>query len=229
MVKNYDYYQMQVRHYDSLLLRLMDQFEVFKEETERPRMFQTMSAISNKARMAERNQRWIRNITKRHVQTLRSNLEHYYVLKTIQQSLSTLDTVTGLHQDIIYQHQFRNGKIISSPKFRIVDPTATTEELTTTQTTSTTTKKQTVTTSSAETTEVITTMISTTNQPEIDWEKVNELDEQESERDTGTFTPILSSIMNTLMTIGSTIVYGVYQICTSCNTTINSNAVPVNS
>jgi len=63
---------------------------------------------------------------------LRSNLERYYVLKTIQQSLSTLDKITDLHQDIIYQHQFRNGKIISFPKFRIVDPTTTTEELLTT-------------------------------------------------------------------------------------------------
>jgi len=63
---------------------------------------------------------------------LRSNLERYYVLKTIQQSLSTLDKITDLHQDVIYQHQFRNGKIISFPKFRIVDPTTTTEELLTT-------------------------------------------------------------------------------------------------
>ena len=63
---------------------------------------------------------------------MRSNLERYYVLKTIQQSLSTLDKITDLHQDIIYQHQFRNGKIISFPKFRIVDPTTTTEELLTT-------------------------------------------------------------------------------------------------
>ena len=63
---------------------------------------------------------------------MRSNLERYYVLKTIQQSLSTLDKITDLHQDVIYQHQFRNGKIISFPKFRIVDPTTTTEELLTT-------------------------------------------------------------------------------------------------
>ena len=75
MVKNYDYYQMQVRHYDSLLLRLMDQFEVFKEDTDCPSMFQAMSTLSNKASMAERNRLWIRNIIKRHVQTLRSNLE----------------------------------------------------------------------------------------------------------------------------------------------------------
>ena len=57
---------------------------------------------------------------KRHVQTLRSNLERYYVLKTIQQSLSTLDTLTDLHQDIIYQHQFCNGKIISFSKFGLL-------------------------------------------------------------------------------------------------------------
>jgi len=84
-----------------------------------------------------------------------------------------------------------------------------------------------MTTNSAETTEIITTTISPTIQPEIDWEKVNELDEQESKRNTRIFTPILSSIVNTSMAIGSTIVYGVYQICTSANTTINSNVIPV--
>ena len=151
----------------------MDQFEVFKEDTDSPRMFQTMSTLSNKASTAERSQLSIRSIIKRHVQTLRSNLERQYVLKTIQQSLSTLNTITDLHRDIIYQHQFRNGKIISSPKFRIVDPTTTTEELTTMQTISTTTKEQTVTTSSAKTTEVITTTVSTTTLPQIDWEKIN--------------------------------------------------------
>ena len=130
-----------------------------------------------------------------------------------------MDTITDLHQDIIYQHQFRNAKIISSPKFRIVDPTTTTEESTTTQTTTTTTKEQTMTTSLAETIEVTTTTISTATQPEIDWKKINELDEQESERNKGIF--------NTLMTIGSTIVYGVYQICTSSNSTIHNNVVPI--
>ena len=222
MVKNYEYYQMQIRHFDSLLLRLMDQLESVTDTNDRLRLSQTMTTLSNKATAAERSQLWIRTIIKRHVQTLRSNLESYYVLKTIQQSLSTLDTITDLRQDIIYQHQFRNGKIISFPKFRIVDPITTTEELTTTQAIPITTKEQTVTTSSVETTTIVT----TTTQPEIDWENINELDEEESERNTGIFTPIFSSIVNTLMAIGSTIVYGVYQVCTSSNSTIHSNVVP---
>jgi len=227
MVKNYDQYQIQKRHFDSLLLRLMDQLELITDENGRTRLFQTMTTVSNKASAAERSQLWIRTIIKRHDQTLRSNLECHYVLKTNQQSLLTLDTITDLHQDIIYQYQFRNGKIISSPKFRIVDSTTTTDELTTTQTSTTTTKDQTMTTNSAETTEVVTTTISPTIYPEIDWEKVNEIDEQESERNTGIFTPILSSIVNTLMAIGSTIVYGVYLVCTSSNSTIHSNVVPI--
>jgi len=132
MVKNYDHYQMQVRHFDSLLLRLMDQLESIADENDPTRLFQTMTALSNKASAAERSQLWIRTIIKRHVQILRSNLECYYVLKTIQQSLLTLDTITDLYHDIIYQHQFCNGKIVSFPKFMIVDPTITTEELTTT-------------------------------------------------------------------------------------------------
>jgi len=112
-----------------------------------------------------------------------------------------LNAITNLHQDIIYQHQFHNGKIISSPKFRIVDAT-TTNELTTTQTTSITTKEIAATTSSAATTEFKITTVSTTTLPEIDWEKVNELDEQESERNTGIVAPIITRIVNTLMTIG---------------------------
>ena len=87
-----------------------------------------------------------------------------------------MDTIIDLHQDIIYQHQFHNGKISSFPKYRIVDPMTTTDELLTTmsstiisdittnstpavtpiqitiQTISVITKEQNVTTSSEETT-----------------------------------------------------------------------------
>jgi len=175
----------------------------------------------------------------------------YYVLRTIQQSLSALNKITDLYRDIIYQDQFRNGRIISFPKYRIVDPMTTTEELSTTmhlstfadltasstpavitiqvttQTILTTTKEQIMDTSAEETTEVTTTTVSTNNQPDIDWEKVNELDEQEAEKNTGISTPILSSIMDTLIVIGSTILYGAYQLCISPNTTINSNVTSV--
>jgi len=192
-----------------------------------------MTALSDQASTAERTQSWIKTIIKCHVQILRSKLKRYYVLRIAQQSLFALDEITDLHQDIIYQHQFRNGKIISFPKYRIVDPMTTTEELLTTmpsttsldittistpagtslrfttQTTSTTTKEQKVATSSEETMELMTTMVSTTTQPNIDWEQVNALDEQEVEKCKGLFIPILSSILDTLIAIGSTIVYGV--------------------
>ena len=56
MVKNYDYYQMQVQHFDSLLLRLTDQLESIKEENNRIHMFQTMMALSNKVSTTERSQ-----------------------------------------------------------------------------------------------------------------------------------------------------------------------------
>jgi len=97
----------------------------------------------------------------------------------------------------------------------------------TTQTTATTTKEQNVTTSSEETTEVMTTTLSTTTQPDIDWEKINELDEQEVEKDTGLYMPILSSIVGALIAIGSTIVYGVYQLFIPSNTTVYSNVTSV--
>jgi len=213
MVKNHEFYQLQVRHFDSLLLRLVDQLELIIDTNDRLRLSQTMTALSKKASTAERSQLCVRTIIKRHAQTLRSNLERYYVPRTIQQSLSALDKITDLHQDIIYQHQFRNGKIISFPKYRIVNPVTTTAELLTTMPSST----------FAETTEVMTTTVSTTTQPDIDWEKVNELDEQESEKNTGIATPILSNIMDTLMAIGSTIVYGIYQLCTSSNNAITGN------
>jgi len=110
MVNNYEYYQMQARHFDSLLLRLVDQLELISDTNDRLRLSQTMTALNKKAFTAERSQLWIRTIIKRHVQTLRSNLERYYVLRTIQQSLLALNKITDFHLDIIYQRQFRNGK-----------------------------------------------------------------------------------------------------------------------
>jgi len=196
MVKNHEYRHMLVQHFDLLLSRTVDQLELITDENDHIRLSQTMKALSENASTVERNQLWIRTIVKRHVQTLRSNLERYYVLRIAQQSLLTLDRIINLHQYTIYQHQFRNGKITSFPKYRIVDPITTTEELltimplntvaeittsttptvittqTTTQATSPTMKEQSVTTSSAETTEVMATTISTTIQLVIDWEKV---------------------------------------------------------
>ena len=124
-----------------------------------------------------------------------------------------MDTITDLHQYTIYEHQFQNGKIISSPKFRIVDPITTMEESTTTLTpTTATTTEEITTTSLPETTEAATTMIPTTVQPEIDWEHGNELDEQETQDNTGFGTPVLDSIIGPLIAVGSTIVYGIYQL-----------------
>jgi len=244
---------MQVRHSDLLILRLMDQLELITDENNRTRLSQTMMTISDKASSAERSQLWVRTIMKRHAQTLRNNLERYYVLRIVQQSLFALYEITDLHQDIIYQHQFLNGKIISFPKYRIVVPMTTIEELLTTmpsntfsdittnstpavipsqfttQTTSPTAKEQNVTTSSEETTEGMTTTISTSTQPDIDWEQVNELDEQEVEKDTGLSIPILSIIVGALIAISSTIVYGVYQLCIPSNTTVYSNVTSVMS
>jgi len=97
----------------------------------------------------------------------------------------------------------------------------------TTQTTAITTKAQQVDTRSEETTEVITTTVSTTTRPDIDWEQVNDLDEPKAEKDTGLSKPILSSILNTLIAIGSTIVYGAYQLCIPSNSTITSNVTSV--
>ena len=77
----------------------------------------------------------------------------------------------------------------------------------TTQTTSTTTKEQKVATSSEETMELMTTMVSTTTQPNIDWEQMHSMNRKlKTIKD---FIPILSSILDTLIAIGSTIVYGV--------------------
>jgi len=136
-------------------------------------VIQKMVRFNRKGQQAYDNQQWLIKIIKTHAQISRESPEGYYIIRVVQQFLLALDKITDLHQDIIYLHQIRNGKIISFPKFRIVDPTTTTEELTTTQTTSATTKEQIVTTSLAATTEVATTTISTTTKPEIDWEKVN--------------------------------------------------------
>ena len=55
-VKNYEYYQMQVRHFDSLLLRLVDQLELITDTNDRIRLSQTMTALGKKASIAERSQ-----------------------------------------------------------------------------------------------------------------------------------------------------------------------------
>jgi len=56
MVKNYEYYQMQVRHFDSLLLRLVDQLELITDTNDRLRLSQTITALSKKASTAESSQ-----------------------------------------------------------------------------------------------------------------------------------------------------------------------------
>ena len=97
---------------------------------------------------------------------------------------------------------------------------------TTTQATSPTMKEQNVTTS-LESTEAMTTTVSTAIQPDIDWEHINELDEQEVEKNTGLSMAILSSIVGSLIAIGSTIVCGVYQLCIPFNTTVYSKVTSV--
>jgi len=99
----------------------------------------------------------------------------------------------------------------------------------TTQTTSTITNEQNVATSSEETTELMTTTVSTTTQLDIDWERINELDEQEVDKDTGLSIHILSNTLDILIAIGSTIVYGAYQLCIPSNTTTDSNVTSANS
>ena len=115
----------------------------------------------------------------------------------------------------------------SVPKFRIIDPTTTTERLTTTPITTTTTTEQVMTTSLSETAEIATTVISTTVQPDIDWEHVNELDEQETRENTGIGTPVLASIIGALIAVGSNIVYDIYQLCISSDTIVYSNITSV--
>ena len=115
-------------------------------------------------------------------------------------------------------------KSISLPKYQIIDPMTTTEELLTTIPSNTfvdittnstpavnttqlitqvtlpiTIKEKIVITSPEETTEVMTATVSVTVQPDIDWEQVNELYEQEVKKDTRLPIPALSSIVGLLV------------------------------
>ena len=96
MVKNYRYYQMQVRHSDLLISRSVEPLELITDENHRISLSQTMMTLSDKVSTAEKSQLWIRTIIKRHVQILRSNLERYYVLRIAQQCLFALDGITDL-------------------------------------------------------------------------------------------------------------------------------------
>jgi len=211
---------MKRRIFDSLVKQIDDQIYTYENVSRQSPLYRKMARFNKKGQQAHNNQQWLIKIIKRRAQILRENLEGYYIFRVVQQSLLALDKITNLLQDIIYQHQVHNGKIISVPKYRIVDPITTTAELlttipsstfvetTTTPDTSPSIKEQGVTTSFAKTTEVMTTTVSTTTQTDIDWEKVNELDEKEVEKNTGLPILILSHIMDTLIAIGSTIVYG---------------------
>jgi len=60
----------------------MDQLESITDENDRARLFKKMTVLSDEVGNAERNQVALKSITK-HVQTLRKDLERYYVLKII--------------------------------------------------------------------------------------------------------------------------------------------------
>ena len=156
-------------------------------------------------------------------------MECYYVLKTIQQYLSMLDALADLQQTIVYEHQFQNGKIVSFPKLRIVDPFTTTEESTTTTSTTTMipTTETVKNTSTERTIKTTTTMISTTIRPEIDREQINVLDVQSIQNNTGIGTPVLDRIINVLFAVGSSIVYGIYQSRTFPDAVVNNNSTSV--
>jgi len=87
--------------------------------------------------------------------------------------------------------------------------------------------EQATTTSLSETTESATFMIPATVQPEIDWEHMNELDEQETRDNTELVTPVLARIIGALITVGSTIVYSIYQLCTLSDTMVYNNVTSV--
>jgi len=82
-------------------------------------------------------------------------------------------------------------------------------------------------TSSMGTTEIATTMILTTVQLDIDWEHINDLDEQEARDNAGFSTLVLASIDGAPIAVGLTIVYGIYQLYTPSDATMYSNVTSV--
>jgi len=54
-----------------------------------------------------------------------------------------------------------------------------------------------------------------------------ELDEQEVQDNAGLSTPVFASIIGALIAVGSTIVYGIYRLCTPSNTTVYNNVTSV--
>ena len=61
----------------------------------------------------------------------------------------------------------------------------------------------------------MTTISPTPTQPEIEWESVNEVDELEVQERQESSTSEFAGTIDILLTIGSTTVYGIYQLCTS--------------
>jgi len=84
----------------------VDQSATITDDNERVHLGRKMTRLSNKVRIADRSREWLRETIKRLTQILRRSLERYYVLRIINQSLSALNNLTELQEDVIYQHQW---------------------------------------------------------------------------------------------------------------------------
>lgn len=70
IIKSYDYYMMQVRVLESLLLQSMDQSEVMTDQSTSIQVYKKMSERSDRATKAEQSQLCLQKILSRHAQTL---------------------------------------------------------------------------------------------------------------------------------------------------------------
>jgi len=136
----------------------------------------------------------------------------------IKQLLQSLSSIPNFQHDMIYQQHFFHGKIISIPNYRIVEAITTTEPLITTLASTDSAEtylltsrqaevsSQSITTEmtshSEESTPVQISTFSTTTPLLLDWEHVNELDEQENNMDSKLTVPIVASIVGALIAVG---------------------------
>jgi len=112
-VRIYEQYDMKRRIFYYLEKQMDDQIYLYENVYRQSPLYRKKVRCNQKGQQAHESQQWLTKIIKKHVQLLRENLEGYYIFRMVQKYLFALDNVTDLHQDIIYQHQFRNGKKLS--------------------------------------------------------------------------------------------------------------------
>jgi len=219
MVRDYESYHMKKQVFDSLVKEIDQQKARYINFSRQLLLHRKLVLFSEKRQQVYENQQRLRPTIQRHARLLRKDLEDYYILRVVQQSLHYISEIAKFQSDIIYQHQLFNGKIVSTPRYRIIDPPST-MELSPHMPRTTANKLCMYTTSVETTTSPMTiTDASTTTMEYTTLEDMM--------RTTALSNPVLVSIIGALIAVGLTIIICIYRLYMRSNNTVYSDVTSV--